>query len=167
MRLSVRVPVPYVGWQIQVPALQEARRRLLTRCSWCGGRSKKGHVLNVGTWGGGEPRPWWRGRDGVTSMGCSTVQAAHRTCACDEPRPYGDGYRAWALQDLGMPVEVQRAMPRAEDCRGCGRRVPFRTAEDEAGSPGVSPGPERRRKYRVLQTLPPGSRIPAGGWDAL
>jgi hypothetical protein len=59
-------------WRIQVVPLQKARRRLLTRCSDCGGRSTKAHPVNLGGWGR-ERGPWWRGETGLKHMNCTTT----------------------------------------------------------------------------------------------
>lgn len=56
-------------WRVQVGPLQKARRRLLTRCSECGGRSTKARPVNLGSWDG-ERGPWWRGERGLRHMDC-------------------------------------------------------------------------------------------------
>lgn len=62
-------------WRLQIHPLQQWRRRLLTRCEVCGGRSKKGHVVNVRrSW---TPKaPWWRGETGLAAMACAGVELA-------------------------------------------------------------------------------------------
>jgi hypothetical protein len=91
-------------WKIQVHALQALRRSLLTRCAWCGGRSRKGDYTNIShSWDGPRGR-WWRGEPGLFHHDCSAVQHAHAKCLCDEPAlSHGDygtctacgGFRAW------------------------------------------------------------------------
>ena len=72
-------------YKIQVGPLQELRRRLLTRCAWCGGKSRKGDAVNVShQWNGPRGR-WWQGTPGLYHHDCSCVEHAHRSCACDEP----------------------------------------------------------------------------------
>lgn len=62
-------------WRLQIHPYQQARRRLLTRCSICGGRSKPGHVVNLQQ-GNREPSPWWRGEKGLCHMDCAGLRIA-------------------------------------------------------------------------------------------
>lgn len=79
-------------WRLQVPPLQEARRRLLTRCAWCGGRSRKADPVNVShSWDGPRGR-WWRGEPGLFHMDCSAIHSAHATCVCERPIFDYDGW---------------------------------------------------------------------------
>lgn len=91
-------------WSIQIHPLQVWRRRLLTRCEWCGGRSTKGDSVNHSHTWDGVHSPWWRGERGLYHADCSSVWAAHRMCLCDDPlldhSNYGQcalcsKYRAW------------------------------------------------------------------------
>jgi hypothetical protein len=70
---------------VQVHPLQELRRRLLTRCAWCGGRSTKNAPVNVSHEWDGERGPWWKGEPGLFHSDCSSAHNAHRTCLCDDP----------------------------------------------------------------------------------
>lgn len=79
-------------WKIQVPALQELRRRLLTRCTWCGGPSRKGDAVNVSHQWGGKRGPWWRGARGLYHWDCSSIAGAHRACVCEHPITEYDGW---------------------------------------------------------------------------
>lgn len=79
-------------WKLQVPPLQELRRRLLTRCTWCGGRSRKGDAVNVSNGGGRRREPWWRGERGLCHVDCSGIEHAHRSCLCEAPLTDQDGY---------------------------------------------------------------------------
>lgn len=72
-------------WRIQVPPLQHLRRRLLTRCAWCGGRSRKGDMVDVSHTWDGQRAPWWRGERGLFHSDCSSIETAHRTCVCEDP----------------------------------------------------------------------------------
>lgn len=72
-------------WRIQVPPLQHLRRRMLTRCEWCGGRSRKGDAVNVSNGGDRERGPWWRGERHLMHVDCSAIQRAHRVCLCVAP----------------------------------------------------------------------------------
>lgn len=62
-------------WKLQVHPLQQLRRRLLTRCEVCGGRSTKSHPVNLGTWNR-KRGPWWRGETGLAHMACKGVSIA-------------------------------------------------------------------------------------------
>lgn len=84
-------------WRIQVGPLQSLRRRLLTRCSWCGGRSRKGDPVNISHQWNGERGPWWRGEHGLYHHDCSSIETAHRTCFCDDPPLSHDGYGKCAI----------------------------------------------------------------------
>jgi hypothetical protein len=78
-------------WKIQVSPLQNLRRWLLTRCAWCGGRSRKRDAVNTShSWDGPRGR-WWRGEPGLFHGDCSTVEFAHRFCTCETPRIAADG----------------------------------------------------------------------------
>ncbi|WP_213452873.1 hypothetical protein [Rhizomonospora bruguierae] len=85
-------------WRFQIHPFQHWRRRLLTRCEWCGGRSRKGDAVNVSNGGSRERGRWWRGEPGLLHIDCSAIQRAHRMCLCADPicgdadskgQPYG------------------------------------------------------------------------------
>lgn len=79
-------------WKIQVPPLQKLRRRLLTRCTWCGGRSTKGDAVDVSKqWDGSRGR-WWRGEPGLYHGNCSAIASAHAACLCESPVLEHDGW---------------------------------------------------------------------------
>lgn len=102
-------------WKIQIPPLQQLRRRLLTRCAWCGGRHVKGDPVNLShQWGGSRGR-WWKGETGLYHHGCSPIAQAHRLCLCDDPGLSNGGYgqcafcgkfRAW----LKVPDAADRLL---------------------------------------------------------
>jgi hypothetical protein len=72
-------------WHIQVPALQALRRRLLTRCAWCGGKSNRRDPVNIShSWDGPRGR-WWQGEPGLFHSYCSGVVGAKKQCLCDNP----------------------------------------------------------------------------------
>lgn len=58
-------------WKIQVAPLQHLRRSLLTRCEVCGGKSVKGHLVNVSHSWDRPKTPWWRGETGLSHMDCA------------------------------------------------------------------------------------------------
>lgn len=93
----IRYPVLDGGWRIQVPPLQALRRRLLTRCAWCGGPTRKGDPVNVAhSWDG--PRGhWWAGEPGLHHRDCSSVARAHSLCLCTDPLLPPGGYGTCAL----------------------------------------------------------------------
>lgn len=94
-------------WHLSFPLLRALRRRLLTRCAWCGGRHTKTDRVDVShdNWIGAAPRaPWWRGETNSVHSDCSSVARAHRLCLCNEPLlnhgDYGQcafcgKYRSW------------------------------------------------------------------------
>ena len=102
-------------WKIQVPPLQGLRRRLLTRCAWCGGRDRKGDRVNIShSWDGPRGR-WWHGEPGLFHVDCSSVERAHALCFCPDPvLRHGDygrcelcgGSRAWHQE----PDEADRLL---------------------------------------------------------
>lgn len=102
-------------WRIQVRPLQDLRRSLLTRCAWCGGRSRKGDPVNIShQWDGPRGR-WWKGEPGLFHHDCSAVQIAHAKCFCTVPvlrhGDYGQcevcgGHRAWHQE----PDEADRLL---------------------------------------------------------
>lgn len=72
-------------WKIQIGPLQTLRRWALTRCAWCGGRSRGKDQANISHQWNREPGSWWRGETGLYHHDCSSIQAAHRACTCDDP----------------------------------------------------------------------------------
>lgn len=102
-------------WHVQVHPAQALRRRLLTRCAWCGGRPRKGDAVNIGhSWDGPRGR-WWRGEPGLFHVDCSSVERAHGLCFCPDPAlrhgDYGQcelcgGFRAWHQE----PDEADRLL---------------------------------------------------------
>lgn len=72
-------------WRIQVGALQALRRRLLTRCAWCAGRSREGDPVNNSPSWDGERGPWWRGERDLFHASCMSVSSAHQSCTCPAP----------------------------------------------------------------------------------
>lgn len=90
-------------WRVQVHPLQRWRRRLLTRCTWCGGRSAKGDTVNVShSWDGLRAR-WWQGEKGLFHLDCSSIQKAHSTCVCTQPVLDHNGYGTCARCALFRP----------------------------------------------------------------
>jgi hypothetical protein len=125
-------------WKIQIRPLGTFRRWLLTRCEWCGGKSRKGDYVNCSHQWDGERGPWWRGERGLFHMDCSSIETAHRTCICPDPlldsRGYGKcavcgGFRAWssAREDHPMYPKEQSALLLQSIPKG--QRDPAKTAQ--------------------------------------
>jgi len=97
-------------WRIQVHPAQNFRRWALTRCAWCGGRSREGDRVNVShSWDGPRGR-WWQGEPDLFHMGCSEIASAHRSCVCAEPatahgRDYGKCLRCGKFRAYGRTGE--------------------------------------------------------------
>lgn len=72
-------------WHIQWCFLQGWRRRLLTRCAWCGGPSRKRDPVNISHQWDSPKQPLWRGERGLFHHDCSSVHSAHQKCMCTEP----------------------------------------------------------------------------------
>ncbi len=72
-------------WKIQVSPLQQLCRRMLTRCTWCGGRSVQGDSVNHSHQWDGPRAHWWQGERGLFHMDCSAIKTAHSTCVCVKP----------------------------------------------------------------------------------
>lgn len=120
-------------WKIQVHGLQRLRRRLLTRCTWCHGRSRKGDTVNFSlSWDGPRGR-WWRGEPGLYHHDCSSIASAHNTCSCVDPVTAITEYEGYGR------------------CARCMRYRPF----------GMTP--DRMARTRDLQAIPSGGRRAADG----
>lgn len=73
-------------WHLQVPPLQDLRRRLFQRCEWCGGRSTKKSPVNISfQWDAAKVRPWWKSRPGLYHRGCDSAPGVLRSCLCEVP----------------------------------------------------------------------------------
>jgi hypothetical protein len=83
-------------WKVQIIPLQALRRWALTRCEWCGGRSRKGDYVNVSRQWDPEPGRWWHGERGLYHHDCTSVERAHALCFCDDPLLSHPGYGACA-----------------------------------------------------------------------
>jgi hypothetical protein len=57
-------------WSFQFPPLQQLRRRLFTRCIYCGGKSVKGHPVNVTNSWDHQKSHWWRSEVGLFHADC-------------------------------------------------------------------------------------------------
>ncbi|WP_030344748.1 hypothetical protein [Streptomyces sp. NRRL S-1022] len=96
-------------WRLQVHPVQQWRRRLLTRCAWCGERSRKGDPVNHShQWDGPRAR-WWQGERGLFHSDCSVLERAHGTCVCDRPVLDGRDYGRCAVCDRFRPFGFTEA----------------------------------------------------------
>lgn len=57
-------------WKIQVHSIQNLRRYLLTRCEVCGGKSRKGHVVNFSNSWNNPKTHFWQGELGLRHGDC-------------------------------------------------------------------------------------------------
>lgn len=65
-------------WRIQVQPLQALRRRALTRCAGCHGRSTKANPVNTShQWDGPRGR-WWQGEPDLYHQACSSAHLTPR-----------------------------------------------------------------------------------------
>lgn len=105
-------------WRLQVHPLQDLRRWALTRCAWCGGKSRKGDYVNTShQWDGPRGR-WWQGEPGLYHRDCSAIWAAHRSCVCAEPGRlkhgnYGECSRCGGFLEFGrkpLTTETRRVL---------------------------------------------------------
>jgi hypothetical protein len=85
-------------WHLQVPPLQELRRRLFERCDWCGGRSTRRRPVNVSHAWDNRARRWWEPTPHLYHSGCSSAVALERACLCEVPLV---GERYSTCQDCG------------------------------------------------------------------
>lgn len=58
-------------WKVSPTIVYKWRRKLLTRCNECGGRSKKGNVVNHST-GNRVETPWWCAEYGLYHSECAS-----------------------------------------------------------------------------------------------
>lgn len=57
-------------WRITFPPLKQLRRRLLTRCEYCGGRSTRTRPVNCTYHWEDPPSHWWQGEKGLHHAEC-------------------------------------------------------------------------------------------------
>lgn len=105
-------------WRLQIHPLQHLRRWTLTRCAWCGGRSRKGDQVNFSSSWDGPSGRWWQGEPGLRHHDCDTTWRASRKCLCQDPvLPDGYGqcarcskYRTWGA-DVSEADRLLAALP--------------------------------------------------------
>lgn len=124
-------------WRLQVHPLQRLRRRALTRCEWCHGRSRKGDAVNHSQQWDNARGPWWRGERGLFHLDCSAVARAHRTCLCpdavldSELSGYAYGmcarcghHRGWKTEPAALNrLRILAAVPAGQRDRAAYERV--------------------------------------------
>jgi hypothetical protein len=112
-------------WHLQLHPYQQLRRRLLTRCEWCGSRSRKGDPVDVSNGAYREKTKWWRGEEGLYHGDCSSVAGARGLCLCADPLlrygTYGQCFECGKHRSYGMEIDdghrVLAALP-------AGSRIP-------------------------------------------
>ncbi|MFJ5984339.1 hypothetical protein [Lentzea sp. NPDC092896] len=96
-------------WHLQIHPWQKFRRWALTRCEWCGGRSRGRDQVDVNHGNYRENTPWWRGEEGLYHSGCSAVESAHGLCLCTDPlfehATYGKCFTCGKSRCFGMEVD--------------------------------------------------------------
>ncbi|MGW4493763.1 hypothetical protein [Streptomyces sp. NPDC004376] len=111
-------------WRLQFRFVQDLRRRFLTRCAWCNGRSVKGDQVNHShQWNRPRAR-WWQGERGLFHSDCSAIKQAHSTCVCSrsvlDSNTYGrcarcDGFRPFGFTDDNLArARALQAIPHGE-----------------------------------------------------
>lgn len=100
-------------WRIRSIPLVNLRRRLLTRCAWCGGKDRKRDRVNT-SFGGRAHAPWWKGEIDLFHGSCIGIHEAHRTCLCEHPLPEHESHGACGLcgkfRPWGLtPERIERA----------------------------------------------------------
>jgi hypothetical protein len=92
-------------WTVQLDFAQAVRRRLLTRCATCGGRSTRERPVNHSlSWSDGRPKTfrerWLRGEQGLHHRDCSEIASVRATKAhlAEWVRAYGHDSTALRMQ---------------------------------------------------------------------
>ena len=118
-------------WTYQFHHWQRIKRTLFTRCSWCGGPSRKGDWVNIShQWDGPRPKHFWQSPKGLFHDDCSSIERAHKTCLCEKPSlDHGDYGK----------------------CSECGKFRAWRSKDADPAHPGDEP-------TRILASIPPGQR---------
>lgn len=125
-------------WKIQIHPLQHLRRRALTRCEWCGGKSRKGDYVNISHQWDRDKGKWWHGERGLFHQDCSSISSAHKQCVC---APNAGG--PWENELAGYPYGP---------CATCGKYRGW-LSSDQRDSP-------RDETAKLLQAIPAGRRDP-------
>ena len=112
-------------WKLQLHPVQKWRRRIMTRCAGCGGRSTKKHTVNHGLNWESPDVPWWYPEQELYHADCASKvinQRAQRNTAeknqkrWDEHRAQVHALRALArdLEEAGESEAASLATLRAE-----------------------------------------------------
>ena len=136
-------------WKVTCPLFRDIRRRLLTRCEWCGGPSRKGDYVNVGGHAGAQGQDhngariktrWWRGERGLYHGDCSSIAHAKSVCICGpEGGPWEHELDDWPYGR----------------CAACGKYRGWLSAADR-----TSPTYPGLHTNRLLAAIPDGQRDP-------
>jgi hypothetical protein len=120
-------------WRIQFHPGQHLRRWALTRCEWCGGRSRKGDCVNHSLQWDRDRGHWWRGERGLFHESCTSIYTAHQACLCPDGI-YDNTLSGWAYGN----------------CAKCGKRREWRP-DDRRDAPTDA-------IRRLLASIPEGKR---------
>lgn len=108
-------------WRIQVPPLQVLRWLALTRCAWCGGRSRRRDPVD------------WLHEQGLYHGDCSAAYIAHKTCLCVYPtlKHEGWGHCSWCgnFRPYGLSAEALEVRRRHASCEIGVRPTPANPGE--------------------------------------
>lgn len=124
--------------RVRFPLLRDLRRRWLTRCEWCGGRSRKGDWVNVSGRQDRQRGRWWQRERGLYHGDCSSIEHAKTVCLCGPD---------------GGPWESELGGYAYGACASCGKYRGW-LSEDERSSP-TYPG---LHVNRLLAAIPAGER---------
>lgn len=106
-------------WRITFSAWRAVRRRLLTRCAYCGGRSgRRENAVNTARGWHEQTAKWWQGEKGLYHSECLAAESAWRACVCpDEPPLSSRGIWGYCTRCNGHrlhnPTDLGRDMTRA------------------------------------------------------
>lgn len=127
-------------WRLQFAPWQHFRRWAFTRCTWCGGPSRRGDYVNTGRGWDAERKPkhWWQSEVGLYHRDCLSIEEAHRECICP------DDVGRWRLGRGGATGYG--------DCLVC---MGFRLMPHNRDRPEDVP---RRQARDLMRTIPRGGR---------
>lgn len=123
-------------WRLQIHPWQNFRRWAITRCEWCGGKSRKGDTVNISHEWHRHQGKWWKGERGLFHQDCSSISSAHRQCVCEPGQ--------------GGPWDSELSGYAYGNCATCGK---FRGWQSQAQRDNP-----RDAANRILQTIPKGGR---------
>lgn len=170
-------------WWVQLDFAQDLRRRLLTRCATCGGRSTGKRPVNHSLqWSDGRPKSfrdrWLRGEEGLHHGDCSALASIRQTKASlpgwlrswghddfcmrhqREREPYMGCYAWWREAILGEDPVTAAALAAAHVQRSahphdaCGGTGLIPVGQGLVGEGGACPGCDGTGHERVERPIP-------------